>query len=149
MRILVTGSSGHLGLFYYSYRVASCQAYNYDNLCAARVGYVSSLDGGAHWTSPTYLASMTLAEIARSSQGPMVGDYAAADVISAGPCRGRAIESFAVGLAPGPDDNALAERMFAPSCGLRIGSGNAARPATKPPGGRAPVPPAHRYRTAR
>jgi hypothetical protein len=39
-----------------------------------------------------------------SSPGPMVGDYATADVIGAGPCRGRAIESFAVGLAPQPDD---------------------------------------------
>jgi hypothetical protein len=144
-----SGSSAHLGLFYYSYPVANCQAYNYDNLCTARVGYVSSRDAGAHWTSPSYFASMTLAEIARSSQGPMVGDYASADVISAGPCRGRAIEAFAVGLAPEPDDNALAERMFAPTCGLRIGSDSAVRPATKPPDGRAPVPPARRYRTAR
>jgi hypothetical protein len=143
-----SGGSAHLGLFYYSYRVASCQAYNYDNLCAARVGYVSSPDGGARWSAPTYLASMTLAEIARSSQGPMVGDYATADVISAGPCRGRAIESFAVGLAPEPDDNALAERMFAPTCGLKIGVDNIFRPVTKPPGGRAPVPRPNLHRTA-
>jgi hypothetical protein len=114
----------------------------------ARVGYVSSPDSGAHWTAPTYLASMTLAEIARSSQGPMVGDYATADVISAGPCRGRAIESFAVGLAPEPADNALAERMFAPTCGLRIGSDGSVLPATKPPGGRAPVLPPSLHRTA-
>ena len=143
-----SGSAAHLGLFYYSYRVASCQAYNYDNLCLPRVGYVSSPDSGAHWTAPTQLASMTLAEIARSSQGPMVGDYATADVIGAGPCRGRAIESFAVGLAPQPDDNALSERMFAPTCGLRIGSDNPVRPATKPPGNRAPVPPPNLHRTA-
>jgi hypothetical protein len=142
-----SGSSAHLGLFYYSYRVASCQAYNYDNLCTARVGYVSSRDGGAHWTSPSYLASMTLAEIARSSQGPMVGDYATADVIAAGPCRGRAIESFAVGLTPEPDDNALAERMFAPTCGLRIGSDSPVLPTTKPPGGRAPVTARSLHRT--
>ena len=143
-----SGSGAHLGLFYYSYRVANCQDYNYDNLCAARVGYVSSRDAGAHWTSPTYLASMTLGEIARSSQGPMVGDYATADVISAGACRGRAIESFAVGLTPEPDDNALAERMFAPTCGLRIGSDTPVLPATKPPGGRAPVPAPNLHRTA-
>jgi hypothetical protein len=143
-----SGSSAHLGLFYYSYRVANCQAYNYENLCAARVGYVSSGDGGAHWTSPSYLASMTLAEIARSSQGPMVGDYATADVIPTGPCRGRAIEAFAVGLAPQPDDNALSERMYAPTCGIRIGVDNAVIPVTKPPGGRTPVPRPNPNRTA-
>jgi hypothetical protein len=94
------------------------------------------------------LGSMTLAGIARSSQGPMVGDYATADVISAGPCRGRAIESFAVGLAPQPDDNALAERMFAPTCGLSIGVGPTGRPATQPPAGAKPVSTVRRYRTA-
>jgi hypothetical protein len=114
----------------------------------ARVGYVSSPDGGAHWTSPTQLASMTIAEIARSSQGPMVGDYATADVISAGPCRGRAIESFAVGLAPESDDNALSERTYAPTCGLRIGIDTTLLPATKPPGNRAPVPMPNPHRTA-
>jgi hypothetical protein len=135
------GSTAHLGLFYYSYRVATCQAYNADNLCMPRVGYVSSRDGGTHWTSPTYLATMTLAEIARSSQGPMVGDYAAADVIPAGPCQGHAIESFAVGLAPEPDDNALSEAMYAPTCGLPIGISPGTRPAGLPPSGRLPVPP--------
>jgi hypothetical protein len=143
-----SGSSAHLGLFYYWYPVANCQAYNYDNLCSVRVGYVSSTDGGAHWTNPMPLGSMTLAGIARSSQGPMVGDYATADVISAGPCRGRAIESFAVGLAPQPDDNALAERMFAPTCGLSIGVGPTGRPATQPPAGAKPVSTVRRYRTA-
>jgi hypothetical protein len=144
-----SGSTAHLGLFYYSYRVANCQGYNADNLCRPRVGYVSSIDGGAHWTAPTYLASMTLAEIARTSQGPMVGDYATADVIPAGPCQGWAIESFAVGLAPEPDDNALAEAMYTPTCGLPIGITQSTLPVTKPPTGRLPVTPTRVYRTAR
>jgi len=146
-----SGSTAHLGLFYYSYRVAACQAYNFDNLCTPRVGYVSSRDGGATWTRPTTLASMTLAEIARTSQGPMVGDYSTADVIPAGPCRGRAIEAFAVGLAPQPDDNALAEAMYAPTCGLPIGITPGGRPVTRPPAGRIPVSPspADAHRTAR
>ncbi|HEY6835530.1 MAG TPA: sialidase family protein [Gaiellaceae bacterium] len=143
-----SGSSAHLGLFYYSYPVANCQAYNYDSLCHARVGYVSSPDAGAHWTAPLYLASMTLAEIALSSQGPMVGDYTGADVVPEGACRGRAIEAFAVGLEPQADDNALSEPMYAPTCGLRIGIGNAVRPATKPPEGRAPAPALSLHRTA-
>ena len=70
----------------------------------------------------------------------MVGDYATADVIPAGPCRGRAIESFAVGLAPQPDDNALAEAMYAPTCGLPIVISPGTRPAGLPPAGRLPVP---------
>ncbi len=137
-----SGSTAHLGLFYYAYPVAACQAYNYDNLCSLRVGYVSSTNGGATWSPATRLATMTIAGIARSSQGPMVGDYSTAAVIPAGPCAGRAIATFAVGPAPEPDDNALAEAMYAPACGLHIGSGVApGRPVTKPPTGRAPVRP--------
>jgi hypothetical protein len=92
---------------------------------------------------------MTLAQIARSSQGPMVGDYSTADVIPAGPCGGKAIASFAVGLAPQPDDNALAEAMYAPTCGLPIGISPMGRPVTLPPSGRAPVKPVPVNRTAR
>ena len=144
-----SGNTAHLGLFYYAYPVAACQAYNYDNVCTAKVGYVSSTDGGAHWTNPQTLASMTIAEIARSSQGPMVGDYATADVIPTGPCHGRAIESFAVGLAPESDDNALSEAMYAPTCGLPIGISLTKRPVTRPPEGRIPAPPIRTYGTAR
>jgi hypothetical protein len=143
-----SGIAARLGLFFYSYRAATCQAYNADNLCMARVGYVSSRDGGAHWTPPSYLATMSIAEIARTSQGPMVGDYATADVIPAGPCQGRAIESFAVGLAPQPDDNALSEAMYTPTCGMPIGISPISRPVTKPPHGRIAVNPVRRYPTA-
>src|SRR6266536_94289 len=128
-----SGGTAHLGLFYFMYPVATCQAYNFDNLCSLRVGYVSSTDGGATWSHATRLASMTIAGIARSSQGPMVGDYSTADVIPAGPCQGRAIATFAVGPAPEPNDNALAEAMYAPTCGLHIGSGiSLGRPVTLP-----------------
>jgi hypothetical protein len=147
-----SGGTAHLGLFYYTYPIATCQAYNYDNLCSLRVGYVSSTDGGATWSPPTRLASMTIAGIARSSQGPMVGDYSTADVIPAGPCQGRAIATFAVGPAPEPGDNALAEAMYAPTCGLHIGSViSSGRPVGLPPTGRAPVRPqsVRAYPTAR
>jgi len=150
-----TGATAHLGLFYYTYRVANCQAYVPENLCTARVGYVSSLDGGTTWSPPRNFGAMTIAEIPRSSQGPMVGDYAQADVIAAGPCHGRAIESFAVGLPPQPDDNALFEAMYAPRCGLTIGPSPLGRPQSRVTSsteltGRAPVTRAqiHPYRTA-
>jgi hypothetical protein len=145
-----SGTSAHLGLFYYTYPHANCQAVNYDNLCSLRVGYVSSTTGGATWSTPTQLANMTIAGIARSSQGPMVGDYSTADVEPAGPCAGRSIATFAVGPLPQPDDNALAEAMYAPTCGLPIGLSFGGRPVTRPPAGRAPVTreQIHPYRTA-
>jgi hypothetical protein len=96
---------------------------------------------------------MTIAGIPRSSQGPMVGDYSTADVMPAGPCAGRAIATFAVGPPPEPDDNALAEAMYAPTCGLPIGFSPGGRPerVTQAPSGRAPVTSqqVHAYRTAR
>jgi hypothetical protein len=116
-----TGANAHLGLFYYTYRVAACQAYVPANICTAKVGYASSADGGAHWSTLRTFGGMTMAEIPRSSQGPMVGDYATATVFGAGPCVGRAVEAFALGLPPQSDDNALYEAMYAPSCGLPIG----------------------------
>jgi hypothetical protein len=45
-------------------------------------------------------------------------------------------------------DNALAERMLTPTCGLRIGSDTSVLPVTKPHGGRAPVPRPSLHRTA-
>ena len=153
-----TGANAHLGLFYYTYRVAACQAYVPANICTAKVGYASSADGGAHWSAARTFGGMTMAEIPRSSQGPMVGDYATASVFAAGPCLGRAVEAFALGLPPQPSDNALYEGMYAPPCGLPIGpsispgapEGVAATSSTALTG-RAPVTRAqiHPYRTAR
>jgi hypothetical protein len=81
------------------------------------VGYVSSPDGGAHWSGPTQLAGpMALSQIARTSQGPMVGDY-----ISTSFSGGRAATLFAVGLgdpASGPFD----EAMYAPAAPLAVAS---------------------------
>ena len=127
------------------------------SICTAKVGYVSSADGGTHWSASRTFGGMTMAEIPRSSQGPMVGDYATASVFGAGPCLGRAVEAFARGLPPQTDDNALYEAMYAPPCGLPIGpsilpggaEGIAATSSTVLTG-RAPVTRAqiHPYRTA-
>jgi hypothetical protein len=145
-----SGSSAHLGLFYYTYPFANCQAFNAENLCSLRVGYVSSADGGATWSVPSGLARMTIAGIARSSQGPMVGDYSTSDVMPAGACAGRAIATFAVGPLPEPQDNALAEAMYAPKCGLPIGLTIGGKPVTRAPSGRAQVTreQIHAFRTA-
>jgi hypothetical protein len=91
-----------------------------------RVGFVSSIDGGASWSDPAYIASMGLADLVRSSQGLMVGDYSTADVIPAGPNAGNAFSVFAVGLT----DKTLNQPMYAPKNGLPITGGAAA--LTKP-----------------
>jgi hypothetical protein len=120
-----SGAGAHLGLFYYNYPVAACDYLNPEtpaNQCNMRVGFVSSTDGGATWSDPSYLASMGLADLVRSSQGLMVGDYSTADVIPAGPNAGKAISAFAVGLT----DRTLNQPMFAPKDGVPITGGAAA-----------------------
>jgi hypothetical protein len=66
-----SGSSAHLALTYYFYPTAAC-----GGACWLEVGYISSPDGGAHWSAATQLAGpMALSQIALTSQGPMVGNY--------------------------------------------------------------------------
>ena len=117
-----SGSSAHLGLYFYNFPVAACafsDPANPGNQCDLRVGYVSSTDGGATWSSPTYLAHMSLNSLVRSSQGLMVGDYSSADVIPAGPNKGNSISAFAVGLPL----QTLTQLMYVPSHGLPIAGG--------------------------
>jgi hypothetical protein len=119
-----SGGAAHLGLFYYNYPVAACSYLDPEtpaNQCEIRVGFVSSTDGGATWSDPTYLASMGLPDLVRSSQGLMVGDYSTADVIPAGPNAGNAISVFAVGLT----DKTLNQPMYAPKNGVAITGGSA------------------------
>jgi hypothetical protein len=66
-----SGSNTRLALGYYYYPVANC-----GGSCALRVGFVSSLDGGATWTQPRQVAGpISVAWIAFTNQGVMVGDY--------------------------------------------------------------------------
>jgi hypothetical protein len=117
-----SGATAHLGLFYYTYPVAACQFANpgTTSQCNLEVGYVSSTDGGGTWSAPAILAQMTLAEIVRSSQGPMVGDYSNATVIPAGPFQGSAISAFAVGTVGSGADNAMDEAMYVPTHGSAV-----------------------------
>jgi hypothetical protein len=120
-----SGASAHLGLFFYHYPVVNCQYANPTGFgggsqCNLQEGYASSHDGGATWSAPTYLASMTLAHLVRSSQGPTVGRYRTATVIPAGPFKGNAIAAFAVGL-PGYDAHyGLLEQIYVPTGGMPI-----------------------------
>jgi hypothetical protein len=124
-----SGATAHLGLYYYSYPVAACVYANPGTTqqCNLQVGFVSSGDGGTTWSAPQYLASMSLAEVVRSSQGPMVGDYSNAAVIPAGPYAGNSISTFAIGLPPrSPSDNGLQQNMYVTTHGLTIDGGGAA-----------------------
>jgi hypothetical protein len=108
-----SGSGAHLALTYYYYPDAACTAAT----CKLHVGYTSSPDGGAHWSDPTHLAGpMSLADIAATSQGPMVGDYISTSFNAAG----TAATVFAIGNPH--TGNLFDEGMWAPSTPLSVAS---------------------------
>jgi hypothetical protein len=107
-----SGSTTRLALTYYFYPDAACTGG-----CQLDVGYISSPDGGAHWSNATQLAGpMTLSQIAQTSQGPMVGDY-----ISTSFSGGKAATVFAVGFAQ-PTPSTFDEAMYAPTAPLTVAS---------------------------
>jgi hypothetical protein len=107
-----SGSAAHVALTYYFYPNATCTG-----ACQLEVGYISSPDGGAHWSNATQLAGpMALSQIAQTSQGPMVGDY-----ISTSFSGGRAVTVFPVGLTQ-PTSTSFDEAMYAPTTPLAVAS---------------------------
>jgi hypothetical protein len=120
-----SGSGAHLALTYYFYPDATC-----NGGCQLDTGYISSPDGGSHWSSPTQLAGPTvLFNIANTSQGRMVGDYISTSFNSSG----LAATVFAVGVPPtGPQ--AFDEAMYAPTTPLAVTSAAAATRAASSSG---------------
>ncbi|MFL5749245.1 MAG: sialidase family protein [Chloroflexota bacterium] len=114
--------AGHLALTYYYYPDAACTPAT----CDLDVGFVSSPDGGAHWSAPTQLAGpMKLADIAATSQGPMVGDYISTSFNASG----TAATVFAIGNPH--TGNVFDEGMWAPTTPLAVASaGEATREAS-------------------
>ncbi|MFL5876099.1 MAG: sialidase family protein, partial [Solirubrobacteraceae bacterium] len=105
--------AGHLALTYYYYPDAACTPAT----CNLDVGFVSSPDGGAHWSAPTQLAGpMKLADIAATSQGPMVGDYISTSFNASG----TAATVFAIGNPH--TGNVFDEGMWAPTTPLAVAS---------------------------
>ncbi len=97
-----SGRNARLALTYYYYPAANCTAES----CLLNVGYISSGDGGASWSSPKKLAGpMRLAWLPITSQGSMVGDYISTSFVG-----GRAFPMFAEAKAPngGLFDEAIA-----------------------------------------
>lgn len=103
-----SGSTAHLALAYYFYSQAQCTSVT----CQLSVGFVSSSDGGNTWTAPQILSGpMTLAWLANTNQGFMVGDY-----ISTSYVNGKAHPVFAVAQAN--NGTIFNEAMFTPINGL-------------------------------
>ena len=112
-----SGAGAHLALTYYFYPDAACTPAT----CQLNVGFISSPDGGANWGASTELAGpMRLADIAATSQGPMVGDYISTSFNAAG----TATTVFAIGSPH--TGNVFDEGMCAPTTPLPVAS--AARP---------------------
>jgi hypothetical protein len=87
-----SGSSAQIALSYYYYPQASCSSLS----CQLDVGYTSSTDGGALWTSGQQLAGpISLSWIASTSQGLMVGDYMSTSFVGGVP-----VPVFAVAATP-------------------------------------------------
>ena len=108
-----SGSGAHLALTYYYYPNAACTA----DTCELDVGFVSSPDAGATWSAPTALAGpMSLADIAATSQGRMVGDYISTSFNAAGTA------ATVLALGNPHSGNVFDEGMWAPSTPLPVTS---------------------------
>jgi hypothetical protein len=108
-----SGASANLALTYYYYPNAACTAAT----CELDVGFISSPDAGVTWGAPTALAGpMSLADVAATSQGRMVGDYISTSFNAAG----TAATVFAIGNPH--TGNLFDEGMWAPTAPLAVTS---------------------------
>jgi BNR repeat-like domain len=109
-----SGGTAHLGIDFYT-EESSCST-----TCSLTVGFVSSSDGGATWTTAVTMAGpMDPGWLANTSQGRMVGDYNSTSFVA-----GRAYPVFAVATAP--TGGTFNESMNAPAVGLAL------KPGTQP-----------------
>jgi hypothetical protein len=117
-----SGGGARIGLTYYFYPNRSCSAAT----CQLAVGFISSANGGASWSTPTQLAGpMTLLWLANTSQGRMVGDYISTSIRNGA----NAFPTIAVAFAP--SGSTFNEAMYVPTGGRAI-SGGAQRARTGP-----------------
>jgi hypothetical protein len=87
------GSTTQLALAYYYYPVSACSA----STCQLESGFVSSVNGGSTWSTPTVLSGslssltglgpMNLSWLPSTSQGPMVADYISTSFDNSGHAR--------------------------------------------------------------
>jgi hypothetical protein len=113
------GRHARLALFYNFYPRAACTV----TTCRLFEGYVSSIDGGAHWSAPQVLAGPMRMHQLPFAAGYMVGDYEGAAVAPGGD----AFSAFAVGGIPAARQQ-FNEAMYQPSGGASVTGGP--RPAS-------------------
>src|SRR5712691_3749676 len=89
MGVSGSGKTARIGLYFYFLPKAKCKAAT----CRLEVGYISSVDGGRTWSTPTIIAGpIKLTQLANTNDGHMVGDYVACSISG-----GRAFSLFAAG----------------------------------------------------
>lgn len=110
-----SGSSARIGLTYYFYPTASCTS----STCQLDVGFISSVNGGASWSTATQLAGpMSLSWLPNTSQGRMFGDYISTSVVSGG-------NAYPIlSIASAPTGATFNQAMFVPSGGLAVTGGS-------------------------
>jgi hypothetical protein len=108
-----SGSSAHIAVAYYYFPNASCTTD-----CQLDVGYISSINGGATWSTSTQLAGpMNPTWLANTNQGYMVGDYISTSIAS----NGVAFPAFAVASAP--NGSVFNEETYTAKNGLTVSGG--------------------------
>jgi hypothetical protein len=106
-----SGASTDLALTYYFYPDASCTPAT----CVLQAGTISSPDGGASWGGKdTVGPSMTLDQIANTSQGRMVGDYISTSFLPGG------TYTTSVAIGQGPAGPPFDEGMYAPAAPIAV-----------------------------
>jgi hypothetical protein len=116
-----SGGSAHLVVTFYYYPNANCTTTG-TTACQLNVGYSTSADGGASWTSNTKIAGpMSLTWLPNTSQGFMVGDYISTSFSGA-----PAYPAFA--LANAPSGGLFDEATYTVKGGLSVGT--SANPAS-------------------
>jgi hypothetical protein len=89
-----SGRSAHLALTYYYFPSINCDV----NTCALNVGFITSTNGGASWSTAQQLAGpMSLTWLPNTSQGRMVADYISTSFV---PGDSDATPVFEVAFAP-------------------------------------------------
>ena len=114
------GAHARLALFYAFYPHTGCTVRS----CRLYEGYISSTDGGAHWSAPQVIAGPTRLHRLPFAFGYMTGDYEGTAVVPGG----NALSAFAVGGIPAAGQK-LNEAMYQPSGGAPVTGGTRAASA--------------------
>lgn len=87
-----SSSQAHLALAYYYFSNTNCT----NSTCQLYAGFVSSVNGGASWSSKVQLAGpMTLSWLANTTDGYMTGDYISTSIVG-----NQAFPAIPVAFAP-------------------------------------------------